>query len=60
MLVQAGAQWRVLAVEGAQSAPQALALDAAIFGRVPDMIAIAGSVLIAAGGLMLAAQARRP
>ena len=38
----------------------ALALDAAIFGRVPDMIAIAGSVLIAAGGLMLAAQARRP
>ena len=38
----------------------ALALDAAIFGRVPDAIAIAGSVLIAAGGLMLASQGRRP
>jgi len=37
----------------------ALALDAAIFGRVPDTIAIAGSVLIAAGGLMLAAHSRR-
>lgn len=38
----------------------ALALDAAIFGRLPDLVAIAGAVLIAAGGLMLAARAARP
>lgn len=36
----------------------ALGLDAAIFGRLPDVIAIMGSVLIAAGGLMLAARER--
>lgn len=30
VLVQAGAQWRLLPVDGAQSAPQALALDAAL------------------------------
>lgn len=37
----------------------ALGLDAAIFGRVPDTLAIAGAVLIAGGGLMLAARAGR-
>ncbi|HYF08120.1 MAG TPA: EamA family transporter [Acetobacteraceae bacterium] len=37
----------------------ALALDAALFGRLPDAVAIAGAALIAAGGLILAARARR-
>lgn len=37
----------------------ALALDAALFGRVPDALAIAGAALIAAGGLMLALRGAR-
>lgn len=37
----------------------ALALDAALFGRLPDAVAIGGAVLIAAGGLILAAPRRR-